>query len=510
MSQAKFTVRIMDVTSKAADGSTVPRSTWETYLSSPSYHDKMSSKTAVGGLSHKDRRLKPELKGLIGMDDQVLINDNALFYTTKLYFKPGSNFLYADAVTFDPELFDGKRRENINNIIGMLESGMICPISMVLQALWSRSGEAAKIINFKGFDFTQNPSFRGAGLEADSIKIFSETIEDSYRPSNEEIRTFSETYPDAQLKTVVFSSTGEISIKNDDSVKGTFENNKLYDKIMPRTDEDTVTYSDIVSVYGQGSTQERLARGMQGKNMTREDLVNLAEGNEGTPDAVKDDANLNMWINAVKGIASNGEDDNGVNDRLKMIFRSNRDKLHNIINSVPNSDPRKDKLIEARLQQYFRILPQEQLKGFSVITSVGDRIRNQQQPRYTKIERIIKAYTNFKNQKKLGEDQLLSTKLLFLQDINLLVKEVLPQLKAGQTLNSLYGLNRYGDAVKKSGIELSTTYRKVLIAQGIMQFVPKALYGEWVLDIQEFYNNLLIYTFGEGLTQFQLNLIDLK
>ena len=103
MSQLKFSVKLFDTTSVAADGSTIPRRSCEAYLSSEDYVKVINDRLGIGGESHKDRKLKQDLRGLVGMDDQVLINNNALHYYTKLYFKPGDNFLYADAVTFDPE-----------------------------------------------------------------------------------------------------------------------------------------------------------------------------------------------------------------------------------------------------------------------------------------------------------------------------------------------------------------------------------------------------------------------
>ena len=159
-----FEVKLFDTTALAADGSNIPRRSCEAYLQSPDYQVIIRDKVAMGGMTHKDRRLKPELKGLVGMDDQLQINNNATHYITELYFKPGDNFFYASARTFNPDLFAGDRADNITNVIGMLRTGVRMPISVVIQALWSKRGVAEKIIRIKGFDWTQNPSFKGAGV----------------------------------------------------------------------------------------------------------------------------------------------------------------------------------------------------------------------------------------------------------------------------------------------------------------------------------------------------------
>lgn len=501
MSQIKFSVRLFDVTSLAADGSQIPRRSCEEYLASANYAESIRTKTAIGGLTHKDRRLNQDLKGLVGMDDKVLIEDNALFYITRLYFKDNDNFLYADAETFDPDYFAGKRKENIVNVQGQLLSGVRMNISVVIQALWSKRGVAEKIIKIKGFDFTMNPSFKGAGMVGD-IKVFSEVIEDStFKLSDELTRQFSESLTSGELtaQTRTYSSDGEISIIKDDSIIKTPED--LFGKVLPSTNSQaTVSYSDIVRCYGQGSIQVKIVSEFQGKPITVDKLKELTKDyDDQTPTRSEE---LRYWLNMLKDITHEGDP-----KVLQSIYRSNRDKLINILNSVPASDPNRDQLVKARLDQFFRTTPND---TYSTISSISDRVRNQEQPRYTKINRILQSYKNLWNSKKFSEDQTLSLKLLFLQDINLLIKEVLPKILAGQTLNSLYGLNRYGNDIKNSALQLSSTYRRLLIAEKMMKFIPKALYGEWLIDIRSFYQALLVYVFGEGLTEFQLGLIELS
>ena len=83
----KFLVRLFDTTTKAADGSVIPRGVCEEYLQSDDYKEVMQNKIAWGGITHKDRKIDPKYDGIIGIDDQVLVSENASHYLTKMYFK---------------------------------------------------------------------------------------------------------------------------------------------------------------------------------------------------------------------------------------------------------------------------------------------------------------------------------------------------------------------------------------------------------------------------------------
>ena len=126
------------------------------------------------------------------------------------------------------------------------------------------------------------------------------------------------------------------------------------------------------------------------------------------------------------------------------------------------------------------------------------------------MSRLINGYKSLVESREYNSNQLLKLKLLFIQDLNLLIKEVLPEIKKGRTFNSLYALSRFGDEVKSTSDTLSDTYRKMLISESVMKFVPKTLYGVWLSDIQDFYRAILEYVFGESLKEFQMNLIDYK
>lgn len=477
-----FEVKLFDTTSLAADGSNIPRRSCEEYLQCPRYFETIRNKTSIGGLSHKDRKLRPELKGVVGMDDQQLINENALFYITKLYFKENDNFLYASARTFDPDLFAGKRKENIINLLGLFRSGVRMPVSVVIQALWSKRGVAEKIICIKGFDFTQNPSFKGAG----DIKMFSEVIEQQL--TDEEIRSFSNT--EFECETRIFSIVAETE------VKVCSEGEPLFERILKTyPDQKEFSYNEIVRFYGQGSEQEKDVRDKQGYYVTRD---KLAEAKTNRGELLDEDPlykQIQEYVDA---------DDR---ESLQLAFKSSRNTIQNLVNAVPKDDPNREELLKSKIAEFLENNPN---KEYSQASTVAERVRAQEQPRYTKFARTIKVYKQYWTANKLSDLQKYQCKMLFLQDINMMIKEVLPLVKKGQTFNSLYGLNQYGAEIKASALTLSNSYRKLLIAEGMMNFVPKGIYGEWVIDISDFYQKLLQFTFGEQLSEIQINLINLK
>lgn len=176
----RFVMRLMDTTTKAADGSVIPRSVWESYLSSKEYEKAVKRHLIMGGITHLNRRLKSDEDGT-GPDDGILINENITHIIEKVYFKsPEDPCVYADCVTLDPTKFSGAQHDKIQNLIGMLSSGMFLPISIVVSADWNPREEATQIVQLLGADVTLNPSFKGASI----IKIFSET-------ADKHVRTFS-------------------------------------------------------------------------------------------------------------------------------------------------------------------------------------------------------------------------------------------------------------------------------------------------------------------------------
>lgn len=494
MRQLEFSVKLFDTTSFAADGSNIPRRSCEEYLKSDDYRNVIENKLGIGGESHKDRRLKPELKGLVGMDDQVLIHDNALHYYTKLYFKPFDDFLYADAITFDPDLFAGNRRDNIINEIGILSSGVRLPVSVVIQAMWSKRGTAERIVRIKGFDFTLNPSFKGAG----DVELYSTVVED-LKPTEDQIKQFSDISHNSgdglQFQTKIFSCTGEVITFD--------ESNELIDRSFS---SDVIDLYTAVKTYGIGSKEVKIISAEEGQEIEKRDLERKLKEKALSGD---EDSDGNIVLDLHNRLNDHSDEDDS-NDVRSILNRGDKNRsIPDIISSVPNSEPNKGDMIDREINQSLGD-KREDVEYFSEATSIGDRLITAEQPRYSKIVRLIKGYQTVVKSRDLNENQLLRLKLMFIQDLNLLIKDVLPEIRKGRTLNSMYFLSRFGDDVKNTSEDLSITYKKVLVAESIMGFVPKTLYGIWLVDIQKFYKSMLEYVFGESLKEFQMNLIDYK
>lgn len=493
--QLEFSVKLFDTTSFAADGSSIPRRSCEEYLKSDDYRTVIENKLGIGGESHKDRRLKPELKGLVGMDDQVLIHNNALHYYTKLYFKPFDEFLYADAITFDPDLFAGERKDNIINEIGILSSGVRLPVSVVIQAMWSKRGTAERIVRIKGFDFTLNPSFKGAG----DVELYS-VVANDLKPTEEQIKQFSDyrsKYGDyLEFQTKIFSCTGEVVTLD--------ESNSIISKSFSNL-PDVIDLYTAVKIYGVGSKEVRIISAQEGQRIEKEDLEKKLK--ERASNEESSDGNLVLDIH--NRLNEHSDEDDSHDMRSIMSGGDNNRPIPDIINSVPDDEPSKDDIVKRELNQSLGD-SREDVEYFSESTSIGDRLITSEQPRYTKITRLINGYKTIYSSKELRESQLLRLKLLFLQDLNLLIKDVIPEIRKGRSLNSMYFLSRFGDNVKNTSEDLSVTYKKVLVAESIMGFIPKTLYGVWLVDMQKFYKAMLEYVFGESLKEFQMNLIDYK
>lgn len=489
MDTIEFEVKLFDTTSYAADGSNIPRTSCEQYLQSEDYRSIIRDKTSIGGVSHKDRRLQPELKGLVGMDDQVLINDNATHYITKLYFRDGSNFFYARARTFNPDLFAGRRRDNIINLMGLLETGVRMPVSVVIQALWSRRGVAEKIIKIKGFDFTQNPSFKGAG----DIRIYSDVKEDTDALPSEIVKQYSEQISsgDLELKTVIYSSLGEVEvISGGDDTGGLIDPTQSVPSFDRLYSKGTITYRDVVFTYGQASEQARLFTDLKIDKVGDEELRKIVT------DVATGERNVRSMDDEGQRVLNRKMP--GAYDRLRILESFNGG------NAVDTDDE-----LDHKINQISQVYPNQ---SYSSVDAIASRMLNDQQPRLTKIDRIIRSYKHYVQQRPDGLDdsKALRLKLMFLQDLNLLLKDVLPEIRKGKTFTSLYGLTRYGDDVVSAANQLSDTYRKLIISEAIMKFVPKGIYGEWLVDIKAFYNAMTVLVFGSELTDTQFNLIDLK
>jgi len=215
----KVLLKLYNVNDKAADSSQIPSGPTKEYLSSDDYKTVIKDKLGIGGYSHKDRKLSAEYRGTIGADDQVIINDNALFYFTRIWMDDASGDVFGEIEFFDPKLFSGKRKDNIINLEGTLKSGVNLPCSIVIHALWNTMEVAEKIIRIKGVDFTQNNSFPNAGV----LKVYSDITPQGDTEYEVPMQTeYTKSYSNCKEKIKVFSAEVVTYSFDDTGVSGGF------------------------------------------------------------------------------------------------------------------------------------------------------------------------------------------------------------------------------------------------------------------------------------------------
>jgi hypothetical protein len=147
------------------------------------------------------------------------------------------------------------------------------------------------------------------------------------------------------------------------------------------------------------------------------------------------------------------------------------------------------------LDGYLRSIPA--VSTFSTANSVRDRMLFNKYPRYSLINRIVKAYKQYyESHLGLDNEDLKMIQMLLIEDINLLIKSVQSRIIKGSTLQSLFALNQFNEEISKKGVELSRVYRDVLISEKILGFIPKQKYVKWKSLLSEFYDTLCMYCFG--------------
>ena len=65
----KAIAKLFSLNTPACDGSIIPTRVFEEYLSSPMYKETMEDHTALGAITHYNRKPHSDEKGVIGKDD---------------------------------------------------------------------------------------------------------------------------------------------------------------------------------------------------------------------------------------------------------------------------------------------------------------------------------------------------------------------------------------------------------------------------------------------------------
>lgn len=465
----KVLVKLYNMEEPASDGSRIPRRQTEEYIASDDYKIIIDERTSLGGFTHKDRQVDPKYRELIGPNDQVLVSNNYTHVITRIFVKPGEPYCYAIAEIFDEDKFSGEVRDNIINLKGLIRSGVKLPVSVVIQAMWNTSGMAEKIIRIRGFDFTQDPSFAGSG--------FLKTMSATEVPTEAAVvKTFSNNVPDGcRLATKVFSAEVEIleDVSDEDSIP------------------ETVSYKDIVMKYGLNSKVTQACKNFS--LITVDQLKALADEfrNENPDEALLIDI-LFDWHSDVSG-------EGWYN--LQDCFHGERKSLLQIIKSVPEDEPNRKEIIMNQIREFIMNIPDQKIFS-TTITSVRDRLMMTKFPKFSLIKKIFRSYKYYyevTSESLSDEDKLYMQKLL-IEDLNLLLKLVSKQVIKGSTISSLYNLNQFSPEFHQDGIKLSKIYRRVLISERFMGFVPTGIYSEWKKELSNFYSDAIKYCFGIDMT----------
>ena len=182
----KAIAKLFSLNTPACDGSIIPTRVFEEYLSSPMYKETMEDHTALGAITHYNRKPHSDEKGVIGKDDRNLMitpqgEKGGCFthYISKMWIE--GEWAMGEITFLNEDVMDTEARENIRRVKGLIENGINLNGSAVIIAYWNSQGGndyAAKIQKISGWDFTANASFVGSKIvkviEKDEEKTFSE------------------------------------------------------------------------------------------------------------------------------------------------------------------------------------------------------------------------------------------------------------------------------------------------------------------------------------------------
>lgn len=465
----KVLLKLFNMLKPAADGSTIPRTSVEQYLASDDYKTIIADKIALGGVTHKDRKVQDKYDGLVGPDDQILISSNATHYIEKIFLNPDDpEYCYAIVQVLDPEKYEGERKANIKNLIADLESGVKLPCSVVIQALWSYENVAEKIIRIKGVDFTINPSFEGSG----TVKVFS-SIEPKEVPSTE-IFSNSEDAKNLEgctLKTVVFSTVAEV-IKDNDTEGEPVK---------------TFSLKEIQKMYGITSLIYDRTKNNGGTITQKEidDINNVP--NQLVTNSEKSNIEFIKRVLQDRGI---------IGDDVKTIILKYGDELDNIINAA---DKTNEEEVIADINDFFELHPET--IEFSTSSSIKDRMFFMKFPNITLAARILNSYKKYVEQKEnMTDEEKEWVQVLIAQDVNILLRNAAPKILKGTNLKTIYGLMQFNEDIASAGEKFSRIYRQVILSEQILGFIPTQKYARFKEALKEFMDAIMIYCIGEPAT----------
>lgn len=199
----KAIAKLFSLNTPACDGSIIPTRVFEEYLGSPMYKETMEDHTALGAITHYNRKPHSDEKGVIGKDDRnLMITPHGekggcyTHYISKMWIE--GEWAMGEITFLDESVMDSEAQENIKRVKGLIKNGVNLNGSAVIIAYWNTQGGndyAAKIQKISGWDFTANASFAGSKI----VKIID---------GENETKTFSDISSEIKVKT--FSNVSEM------------------------------------------------------------------------------------------------------------------------------------------------------------------------------------------------------------------------------------------------------------------------------------------------------------
>lgn len=132
----------------------------DAYLATDKCKEKLRNQTVFGGITHTNRH-SPENK--LGTNDKMLLEGPIILKVLDMWTT--DDYLMGRIEIYDDmDLYEGKHREMVSNILKLIKTGSNIGLSSVIQAYWNPNHTLAELVSYNGVDFTLSPSFEGCEI----------------------------------------------------------------------------------------------------------------------------------------------------------------------------------------------------------------------------------------------------------------------------------------------------------------------------------------------------------
>jgi len=486
-------------TKKATDGSFIPENILDEYLQSDDYKELVKFKDRVGGETHKDRRVREDLKTLIGADDELLLNDNAIWFITGI--KKGTNgYAEASVEFFDEDKMDDHTAAKIRKIKGMLSAGVRPPISSVIKAYWDTKNVCQKLNKIKGVDITLNPGFEGTRIKEiiEEEKTYSQV---TYSEPNNLIKVNKQL---CVLEERTFSSNRPIRVLEDDSnstdqgkglinlltANDNLKSFRVYKElthqqyeILSRKDTETGFFTRLATESENelshkveeleriGFTEQVESREIR-KIRLQSEFSNIKEMDEILSDLKK------VHATSKKLASANLE---GVPLEAKYLYRDIEAMINKII----------DKTLETRNNS-------ELIKTSTYsLASIKEELLLMEQSTIIQFSTILNDYKKYfkANEKTITDIKRRNLENTLLSKITSILTSQHEVIKSGGNLVTILGLTKFNSSIVKSAQILTPLIRKMMILEETTERVDSIL-QKLNAAYNQFFNDIKDYVFG--------------